>query len=170
MLTTEESLEMIADHVAKLGEELGLPDFEFKEGYACLESPSGPLLHLILEGESFTLLCEMGELPRGEERLPFLEGLLEANALWIGTLGATLSVNQTKNQVMLARRWSIWEIDHLGLKQPLETFVEAIACWWDAIQEGSLDALIRAAKEGASDENEASDSPGSGDAEPGIRA
>jgi len=165
MMTTEESLEMIEDHVEQLGKQLGVPDFELTEGYACLESPSGPQLHLILEGESFTMLCEMGELPTGEERMAFLEALMEANALWIGAQGTTFSLNQTKNQLMMARRWSVWEIDHLGLKRPLEQFVEAIAYWWDAVQEGTLDALDR-----ASEEPEAEEPPDLDEGEAGIRA
>ena len=114
----------------QLGRDIGLDGMQpDEEGYLALQTEASTPVHCQVEDGKLMLLAPLGQLPAGEKQAPAMKKLLAANALWEGTGGATLAVEPTSDQVLLARRWTAAELEETGLHSPLETFLSVMQHW-----------------------------------------
>lgn len=116
-----------------LAKELGV-EIEV-EGDACavsLGSEEGDKVEILLQGigeHGALLTCaELGEPPpEGRKRL--YQTILEANDLFSGTAGATLSLNPQNGHVRLQRYDDIDTLARIGLAKALIAFSDTAAAW-----------------------------------------
>ena len=133
----EDSNQGFSALLEQFGTDIGLegmkPD---EEGYLCLQAESGALVHCQIEDGRLMLLASLGRLPDGDKAAPAMQALLAANALWEGTGGATLSLEPTSGEVLLAQRWSLPELEKTGVQSALEIFLAVTAHWTEFLQAG----------------------------------
>lgn len=89
-------------------------------------------LGVVIQGvdaaETVALLSPVG-LPPPEEPGALYKALLEANYLFQGTAGATLSVNPEDGGVMLCRSLDARALDAEGLLVALDAFLNTLVAW-----------------------------------------
>lgn len=113
-----------------LTREVGLEPLSFADdGYCALGVESGRIIHLQQEGDDLVLMAELGDLPRGPDRLAKAELLLRANAFGVGTNGAVLALAADSDGLLLTRRETIDRLLERGLAGPLGDFIEAAERW-----------------------------------------
>jgi hypothetical protein len=127
---TEARRDDLNELLAVLTREIGLEPLSFAEdGYCALGVESGRIIHLQQEGDDLVLMAELGDLPRGPDRLAKAELLLRANAFGMGTNGATLGLAADTDALLLTRREPIDRLLEQGLAGSLGDFVEAAERW-----------------------------------------
>jgi hypothetical protein len=119
------------------GKDIGLEGMTLdEEGYLALQTEAGTSVHCQVEDGRLMLLASLGRLPTGEKSAPAMKSLLAANALWEGTRGATLSIEPTSDEVLLAQRWTLAELEKTGIQSALETFLAVITHWTGFLRVG----------------------------------
>jgi hypothetical protein len=104
---TEARRDDLNELLAVLTREIGLEPLSFAEdGYCALGVESGRIIHLQQEGDDLVLMAELGDLPRGPDRLAKAELLLRANAFGMGTNGAQGLAGSLGDFVEAAERWA----------------------------------------------------------------
>lgn len=88
-------------------------------------------MSLIQDGPEIELRCQIAETPK---RLSTLENLLNANYLGLGTLGNSLALDGSGNNVILVRRLSE-ATDYPLFEEALEHFLENALHWIDFLDE-----------------------------------
>ena len=117
--------------IDSLAEKVGLKDgIELDEENRCLVEFDG--MGVVIQGDDdlrmLSLLSPLGEPP--PERLEVLyRALLEANHLFGGTFGATLSIDPSRGWVYLCKNLSYAALDGEGLAGELENFMNTVERW-----------------------------------------
>ena len=121
----------------QFGKDIGLDGMKLdEEGYLALLTEAGTSVHCQAVDGRLMLLTSPGRLPPGEKSAPAMKSLLAANALWEGTQGATLSIEPTSDEVLLAQRWTLAELEETGIQPAFETFLAVTAYWTEFLQVG----------------------------------
>ena len=88
----------------------------------------GVVIQGVDAAEAVVLLAPIG-IPPPEDPAQLYRGLLEANYLFQGTSGATLSVNPDGGGVNLCRQLDARALDVERLMQALDAFLNTLASW-----------------------------------------
>lgn len=88
----------------------------------------GVVIQGVDAAEAVVLLAPIG-IPPPEDPAQLYRGLLEANYLFQGTSGATLSVNPDGGGVNLCRQLDARALDVERLMQALDVFLNTLAAW-----------------------------------------
>lgn len=117
--------------MAGLAEKIGLKgEIEIDDEERCLIAFDG--MDVVIQGvdaaRAVAFVAPVGELPpERPDRL--YRTLLEANHVFGGTAGATLSVNPEGGWVYLCRQFSLDALDVDGFADGLEGFLNTLAAW-----------------------------------------
>lgn len=125
------------DLIAGLAEKVGLAgEVETDDESRCLLEFDG--MGVVIQGvdaaETVILLSPVG-MPPPEDPAQLYKALLEANYLFQGTSGATLSVNPDGGGVMLCRQLDARALDVDGLMAALDAFLNTLAAWRSYVTE-----------------------------------
>lgn len=115
--------------VGELCEALGLPvptdldgAFHFKADDLEIDVLRDP------GGESLIVQCRVASLG-DDPSLELLSEICEANFRWCATAGATLGLNRSTGEVLLAREHTLQALDGQRFLPPLERFIDAAGFW-----------------------------------------
>jgi hypothetical protein len=86
--------------------------------------------------------CDLGA-PPPEQVAETWRLLLEANALWLGTGGATLGIQQGSDSILMSDRAPLGSVDAEGLAAALDNFVQVGRFWQQCLKDPR--ALVQAA-------------------------
>lgn len=125
------------DLISDFAEKIGIPrDVEIDDESRCLIEFDG--MGVVIQGvdaaETVALIAPVG-MPPPEDPGRLYKALLEANYLFQGTSGATLSVNPDGGGVMLCRQLDSKALDAGGLMVALDSFLNALAAWRSFVTE-----------------------------------
>ncbi len=125
------------DVLAQLGQRLGIAGLQADEqGYCALSIDPGWVLHLMYLPQRHCIQCmaELGALPvQGREAV--LQHMLQANALFAGTDGATLGLDGARQLGVLSQELPLAGLDGVVLEQALECFVLQAERWGQWLQQ-----------------------------------
>ncbi len=121
----------LRDILAGLGQLMGLSALEPDEEGYCVFQVDDHFLTLLAypKGEALCLLSGLGSLHPANEA-DVLPLLLEANFLWKGTSGCTLSIDPRERTVFLAYRYEVRpDAEATHLARALEAFLDTADVW-----------------------------------------
>lgn len=81
-----------------------------------------------LESDRMVVYTVIGDMPALDTTTQ-LRALLRANLFWLGTAGATLSLDENENKLVLAQSWALTEIDLDEFNRQLELFLDTADAW-----------------------------------------
>lgn len=87
--------------------------------------------------DSLLIFSPVGMLP-AQNRAEICEYLLQANLFWTGTGGGTLAVDAATDEVILAYRTPVANLDSVSLERLVDSFVTGAEAWI-AILHGQVD-------------------------------
>ncbi len=128
---------MFKELIEGLGEKMGvMGEIEIDdEGRSLLEFDGmGVVLQGVDEVNKLTLLSPVG-LPPPEDPARLYKTLLEANYLFEGTGGATLSINPDGGGVMLVKCLDTRALTVEDLMDALDKFLDSLIAWRDFVSE-----------------------------------
>ena len=114
-----------------LAEKMGVgSEIEIDDEQRCLLEfdDMGVVIQGVDAAEAVVLLSPIG-MPPPENPAQLYRALLEANYLFQGTSGATLSVEPERGGVNLCRQLDARMLDVEGLMQALDAFLNTLAAW-----------------------------------------
>lgn len=124
-------MESMNSLLGELGRQLGIPGLQADEGgYCALLIDQTWMLHLAYVEARASIQCmtELGPVPH-EGREALLAELLHANALFVGTDGATLGLDTVRNIAVLGREMPLAGLDFVTFEKTLEHFVQQAEHW-----------------------------------------
>ncbi|VUD40265.1 hypothetical protein TDB9533_00048 [Thalassocella blandensis] len=121
--------------------ELGLVDVHTDEVHGvCLEFDQKLELCLRWDNQSNQVLAHIfcGYVPSGNN-VELLEAILSANFLWMQTGGATLSIDEASNSILLIAKWdeAVYSSAEI-LKINIDNLVNHAEYWQNNIKESSI--------------------------------
>lgn len=124
------TLELYGRLLASFGQSIGLPELAPDEEGYCALSFDDLVVHLQHEPEDqeIAAFARIGVVEEDRAR-EIYEMLLNANQLWVGTAGATLSVQSEDQAVFIATRKSLQVLDEEGFRDWLGDFVDITDYW-----------------------------------------
>jgi len=116
--------------LASFGESIGLPELAPDEEGYCALSFDDLVVHLQHEPEEeeVAAFARLGAVEE-DRTLEIYQMLLNANQLWAGTAGATLSVQPEDQMVFIATRKSLQALSHDGFRDWLGNLVDITDYW-----------------------------------------
>ncbi len=78
--------------------------------------------------------CDLGA-PPPEQAAETWRLLLEANALWLGTGGGTLGIQQGSDSILMSDRAPLGSVDAQGLAAALDNFVQVARFWQQCLKD-----------------------------------
>ena len=137
-MTQQRPIDLI---LSELGATMGMENLTFDENGGCiLQFDETMNVLLLYEGnhEVLYLFSFVGEISEGKESV-VMRHLLEANYRWEGSGGATLSLRQDEDNVVLTRRLVVSSLTRESLEQTLSEFVTALEKWMSYLSDPSSD-------------------------------
>jgi hypothetical protein len=122
----------------QLGQRLGIPDLAAdSSGYCALRVESWTL-HLMNVPDRGTVqfMAELGAVPARNPQ-PVLVDMLAANALFLGTGGATLGLDPARNAAVLSRELPLDNLDFMTFHGALESFIQHAEIWMARLERPS---------------------------------
>jgi hypothetical protein len=116
--------------LAALGREVGIPELELDAAGCCVLSFDEIVVNLEADGESHRLFiyADLGEAPDGLPEALYRQ-ILEANLLWKGTGGATLSLDGQARRFVVAHGMPADRISEADFLTTIERFVDIAENW-----------------------------------------
>lgn len=136
-----DNIDIINGWLAELGKEAGIEDLKLNEHHLCAFRYGKDLefiIELPPESPIVYLYSPMAELPI-EHRDTFFEKLLKANFFCLETNGATFSIDERSNRIILSFGQPIDQIDNLVFKNIVGNFLETAEHWKDQLNTAETD-------------------------------
>ncbi|MEE4379677.1 MAG: type III secretion system chaperone [Candidatus Competibacteraceae bacterium] len=124
------SLENAQAVLAELGTQLGVNQLTFNDEGLCSIGLDDFILNMELttNGETLTLTAWLAVIPE-ERRGEAAQRIADANYLFYGTQGATLGMNRSTGDVVLAVRMPTVTLTLARLSQAIENFIGIAESW-----------------------------------------
>ena len=122
--------------ISKFGEAVGIKELETdQDNYCCLGFGDKIIVHVQYEEntQSLILFSPLGIVNHGYEKIIFPK-LLQSNALWKDTAGATISLDDDTNEVILAIQFPTQSLEFTQFQEILETFIKTSEHFIDSIE------------------------------------
>lgn len=128
----------------------GITGFELDESGCCALSFDGIVVNFEADEDSLKLFlyADVGEAPAGLPEALYRR-LLEANLLWRGTGGATLSLDTAAQRFVLAHGLPVDHTSEADFLATVETFVNIVEAWRKRIAEAAHEAPAAGNLEGS---------------------
>ena len=126
-----ENTSIVNGWLAELGKEAGIDDLKLNEHHLCAFRYGQELefiIELPPESPIIYMYSPMAELP-AEHKEAFYEKLLKANFFCLETNGATFSIDERSNRIVLSYGQPIEQIDNLIFKNIVGNFLETAETW-----------------------------------------
>lgn len=126
-----DNIDIINGWLAELGKEAGIDGLKLNEHHLCAFRYGKELefiIELPPESPIVYLYSPMAELP-AEHRDTFFEKLLKANFFCLETNGATFSIDERSNRIIISFGQPIDQIDNLVFKNIVGNFLETAEHW-----------------------------------------
>ena len=137
MTTPEQAQQHFKELLLELGTAVGIEGLEpDDEGLCLLEIAGDVFVEIACDEETgnLVLASELGTIPDAMAAAWYPQ-LLEANAFWVGTGGATLGVHQATGQVVQCYQEPLREMSGEHFVQLFEGFTDAARQWKQRILE-----------------------------------
>jgi len=128
-----------ADSLLKvLAQQVGIPELALDESSCCVLAFDEVVINFEADASSqrLFLYADVGDAPEGLPESLYRE-LLEANLMWGGTGGATLSLDGSARRFMLAHGVPVGRTSDVDFLATVETFVDIVECWRTRIAESA---------------------------------
>ena len=149
-----ENIDIINGWLAELGQEAGIEDLKLNEHHLCAFRYGKDLeftIELPPQSPIVYLYSPMAELP-SENKEAFFEKLLKANFFCLETNGATFSIDERSNRIILSYGQPIDQIDNLVFKNIVGNFLETAERWKDLLNTADI-TENQSASEGSTNED-----------------
>jgi hypothetical protein len=129
------SVEALQNLLGKFGQRSSIANLQADEnGFCRLAFDDKIEVDLNLEEEAELLFsCRIGQYQETYSQAVFQE-LLEGNFFWLGTGGATLSIDSSENTVYLAYQEDMAQMDYARFETLLENFINTAEYWMGRLQ------------------------------------
>lgn len=127
----------VSDTFERLGEELGIEQFEFDDDGYCLLRVDDAIdlaIELDEDSQSIILSADCGDLPSAN-REKVLQELLDANFYWAGSGGATFATNSQTDTVCLQAREAAAQLDLDRLRDLLLAMISNAEAWRQRLED-----------------------------------
>ncbi|MCG8568116.1 MAG: type III secretion system chaperone [Desulfobacterales bacterium] len=122
----------------QLGQVLDIQDLTATDGYCCLFFDD-IVINMEERDNALFLYTHLGPIPSNDRKALYAK-LLEANALFKATQGATLGIDEASNMILLSHQTPISNLDYPAFEKTVENFINVAEAWIERIKDHGVRA------------------------------